>query len=129
MEMANLLSLLYDYQGKNERIKKFPLPRQYANLSRIFIGIFIVLIPFTMIPMLMNIGTWGYAIAVVITALIGWIYIMMELAGDYSENPFQGMANDIPMLSLCRTIEIDLMEMLGETELPEAIKSKKGILM
>jgi putative membrane protein len=42
----------------------------------------------------------------------------MELVGDYSENPFEGTANDIPMFSLCRTIEIDLREMLGEKELP-----------
>ena len=129
MEMTTLLYHFYEHQGKAERIKKFPLPRQYANLSRIFIGIFIILLPFTMVPALMNLGNWGYAISIIITALIGWIYIMMELAGDYSENPFQGMANDIPMLSLCRTIEIDLKEMLGEQKLPSPIEVKKGILM
>ena len=53
----------------------------------------------------------------------------MELVGDYSENPFQGMANDIPMLSLCRVIEIDLREMLGETDLPPAIQAKNNVLM
>jgi putative membrane protein len=129
MEMANLLYDFYDYQGKNERIKKYPLPRQYANLSRIFIGIFIMILPFTLIPMLLHLGTWGYTISIVVTALIGWIYIMMEIVGDYSENPFEGMANDIPMLSICRTIEIDLKEMLGEKELPPPIESKNGILM
>lgn len=61
--------------------------------------------------------------------LVGWIYVVMEIVGDYSENPFQGMANDIPMLSLCRTIEIDLLQMLGEEDLPPAIEAKKGILM
>jgi putative membrane protein len=39
------------------------------------------------------------------------------------------MANDSPMLSLCRTIEIDLLEMLGEEELPQAITAKNDILM
>ena len=129
MEMTTLLYHFYEHQGKAERIKKFPLPRQYANLSRIFIGIFIFLLPFSMIPSLMELGNWGYAIAIVITALIGWIYVMMEIVGDYSENPFQGMANDIPMLSLCRTIEIDLLEMLDEEDLPPPIEAKKGILM
>lgn len=129
MEMSNLLYHFYEHQGKAERIKKFPLPRQYANLSRIFVGIFIFILPFTLIPMLMSLGTWGYAISILITALIGWVYVMMEIVGDYSENPFQGMANDIPMLSLCRTIEIDLLEMLGETDIPPAIEAKKGILM
>jgi putative membrane protein len=130
MEMTNILRCFYTLQGKNERIKKFPLPRQYANISRYFIAIFIMLLPFSMVPELLKLGgDWGFALSIPITALIGWIYVMMEIIGDYSENPFQGMSNDIPMLSLCRVIEIDLREMLGETELPESIKIKNGILM
>lgn len=129
VEMENILRSFFTLQGKNERIKKFPLPRQYANISRYFIGIFIFLLPFSMIPELMKISTWGLFLSVPITALIGWVYLMMEVVGDYTENPFQGMANDIPMMSLCRTIEIDLREMLGQTDLPPSVKAKKGILM
>ncbi|MFK7905294.1 MAG: bestrophin family protein [Chitinophagales bacterium] len=129
MELANLLKSFYTLQGKNERIKKFPLPRQYANMSRYFVGIFIALLPFSMIPDLMKLGEWGIWMAVPIAVLIGWVYVMMEVVGDYSENPFQGMANDIPMLSLCRVIEIDLREMLKETDLPPSIKAKDGVLM
>jgi putative membrane protein len=33
------------------------------------------------------------------------------------------------MMSLCRTIEIDLKEMLGETDLPPAIVPENGVLM
>lgn len=131
MEMCNVLKSFYTLQGKNERIKKFPLPRQYANMSRVFVGIFVFLLPFTMIPELMKLGDWGFWLSIPITALLGWIYVMMEVIGDYSENPFQGMPNDIPMLSLCRTIEIDLRQMLGEKEpeLAPPIEAKKGILM
>lgn len=129
VQLMDVLKSFYDLQGKNERIKKFPFPRQYANMSRWFTGIFITLLPFTMIPELLSMGSWGIWIAAPVTALIGWIYVTMELIGDYTENPFQGMANDIPMLSLCRTIEIDLREMLGETDLPPAIPAKNGILM
>jgi putative membrane protein len=129
MEMENILRSFYTLQGKNERIKKFPLPRQYANMSRYFVGIFILFLPFSMIPELMKVGELGLLISIPVTALIGWIYVMMEIVADYTENPFQGMANDIPMLSLCRVIEIDLKEMLGETDLPPSIQAKEGILM
>ncbi len=128
-QMSDVLRSLYTLQGKNERIKNFPFPRQYASMSRIFTGIFISLIPFSMIPSILELGPWGIWLAAPVSALIGWVYVMMEVVGDYSENPFQGMANDIPMMSLCRTIEIDLREMLKETELPPAIKAKDGILM
>jgi len=129
MEMTNVLRSFYTLQGKNERIKKFPLPRQYANMSRYFVGIFIILLPFSMIPELMKVGNLGVWVSIPLAALIGWIYVMMEVIGDYSENPFQGMANDIPMMSLCRIIETDLREMLGETDLPPAIQAKNGVLM
>ena len=127
--MENVLRSFYTLQGKNERIKKFPLPRQYANLSNYFTNIFILLLPFSMVPQLMNLGNWGVWIAIPVTLLIAWVYLMMEQIGDNSENPFQGMAFDIPMLSLCRVIEIDLREMLNETDLPQPIQSKNDILM
>jgi putative membrane protein len=129
MEMVNVLRSFYTLQGKNERIKKFPLPRQYANMSRIFVFILIALLPFSMMPALQGMGEWAFWLSIPLTALIAWVFLMMEAIGDYSENPFQGMANDIPMLSLCRIIEIDLREMLGETDLPSNIEAKRGILM
>ncbi|MGB0980409.1 MAG: bestrophin family protein, partial [Croceimicrobium sp.] len=129
MELQKLLNSLYDHQGKCERIKKFPLPRQYANMSFIFVGIFIFLMPFGLLPEFAKFGDFGTWTAIPFMVLVAWLFVVMEIVGDYSENPFQGMANDIPMLSLCRTIEIDLLEMLGETDLPAPIEAKKGILM
>ncbi len=129
VQLEDILRSFYDLQGKNERIKKFPLPRQYANISRYFVLIFIFLLPCSMIPELMKFGYWGLTLAAPLTSLVGWVYLMMESVGDYSENPFQGLPNDIPMMSLCRTIEIDLREMLGETDLPPNIQPKKGVLM
>ncbi len=68
-------------------------------------------------------------ITIPIAAIVGWIYVVMELIGDYSENPFEGLGTDIPMLSICRTIEIDLLKMMGETDLPEPIQAINDILM
>ncbi|MEM9328452.1 MAG: bestrophin family ion channel [Bacteroidota bacterium] len=130
MEMQQLLNELYTQQGKCERIKKFPLPRQYASMSFVFVGIFIFLLPFGLIPAFQALSPeWGPWIAAPFVALVGWVYLIMELVGDYSENPFEGMGNDVPMLSLTRTIEIDLREMLGEAEVPEAIKPVNNVLM
>ena len=130
MEMENILKSFYTLQGKNERIKKFPLPRQYANMSRIFVFIFMALLPFSMLPTLMvEGGDYGLLIGVPVTILIAWVYFMMEGVGDFSENPFQGVLWDIPMLSLCRTIEIDLREMLKESDLPDPVQAHDNTLM
>ena len=129
VEMEQILRSFYGFQGKNERIKKFPLPRQYAHMSQIFVGIFVLLLPFSMIPELSKLGDWAIWISIPISVIVAWVYVMMEIVGEYTANPFQGMIYDIPMMALCRTIEIDLREMLGETELPPAIKAKNGVLM
>jgi len=129
MELQQILYDFYEHQGKAERIKKFPLPRQYANMSLIFVGIFIFLLPLGMVAEFHQLGEYGAWVSVPFTILVSWIFIMMELVGDYSEKPFEGLGNDIPMLSLCRTIEIDLREMLGETDLPEPIAAVNGVLM
>lgn len=129
MELQKILNDFYTHQGKAERIKKFPLPRQYSSSSFIFVCIFIFLLPFGLAPAFHELGHPGIWLTIPFTVLIGWVYVMMELVGDYSENPFEGNGNDIPMLALCRTIEIDLREMLGETELPPKIQPVNHVLM
>ena len=129
MELQNLLNGFYTLQGKCERIKKFPLPRQYGSMSFYFVAIFLFLLPLGIYSEFSKLGEYGVWLSIPFTVLIGWVFLMMELIGDYSENPFEGLGNDIPMLSLCRTIEIDLREMLGETELPPPIEAKNGVLM
>jgi ion channel-forming bestrophin family protein len=53
----------------------------------------------------------------------------MEKIGEVTENPFEGTANDVPISAISRTIEIDLREMLGETDLPPKIEPVHDILM
>jgi putative membrane protein len=129
MELQKILNDFYTHQGKAERIKKFPLPRQYASFSYVFVVVFIFLLPFGIIPAFQEFSHAGIWLSIPFTVLVGWVYVMMELIGDYSENPFEGLGNDIPMLALCRTIEIDLREMLGETELPPKIQPVNNVLM
>lgn len=129
MELQELLNDFYTHQGKCERIKKFPLPRQYGSMSFVFVGIFIFLLPLGMVSEFHDINAhWGPWLSIPFTILIGWVYVMMELIGDYSENPFEGLGNDIPMLSLSRVIEINLKQMLGE-EAPPPVPAVDGVLM
>lgn len=129
VEMQNVLNQFYDYQGMAERIKKFPLPRQYANLSFIFNCIFIFLLPLGIVSEFAVMGEAGVWLMIPFGTIVGWIYVVMELIGDYSENPFGGQSTDVPMLSICRTIEIDLLQLLQETDLPKPIQPVHDVLM
>ncbi len=129
MELQALITEFYTLQGKCERIKKFPLPRQYGHTSGIFVAIFIFLLPWGMVNEFHDLSIYGAWVSIPFSIIVGWVFILMEMVGDYSENPFEGLPNDIPMLSLCRVIEIDLREMLGETDLPPGIQATDGVLM
>jgi len=129
MEMMRVLEEFYNLQGKCERIKNTPFPRQYSYFSKVFTWIFIILLPFGLLGEFAEMGHTMELIAIPFGVLISWIFLTMETVGDSSEDPFENFINDVPMTALCRTIERDLRQMLGETDLPPAVQAKEGILM
>jgi len=128
MELHKLIGTFYDDQGRSERIKNFPFPRQYASVALWQTLIFSLLIPFGMINIFAQEDgkVW---LTVPFSALVIWIFFLMEKIGDYSENPFEGTYNDVPITTISRSIEIDLREMIDDENIPPALKSEKGFLM
>ena len=131
-----ILEELYNLQGKCERIKNTPFPRQYAYFSTLFTWIFILLLPFGLLNVFESelhelgegIQQWFVFFLTPLSVLISWVFITMEKIGSNSEDPFEGRINDVPMTALCKTIEIDLRDMLNEKDLPEKEKAKDNIL-
>ena len=124
--MMEILTELYTLQGKAERIKATPFPRQYAEYSRVFTRVFIFLVPFGLLDVFGDhieaanvIQEQLLVIPMVLSAaLVTWVFVTMEVIGDASEDPFERSMNDVPMNALCRVIERDLRQMLGETDIP-----------
>ena len=129
MELMHSLEEFYNLQGKCERIKNTPLPRQYSFFSKVFVWIFILLMPFGLVGEFSEMGHNFVWLTIPFYVIISWIFLTMELIGDNSEDPFENFINDVPMTALCRTIEIDLREMLGETDLPPKLQPIDGVLM
>jgi len=78
MELQKILNDFYGHQGKNERIKKFPFPRQYGSMSFVFVAIFILLLPFGMVSEFAKLGEWGTWLSIPFTVLVAWVYLVME---------------------------------------------------
>ncbi|HVH41240.1 MAG TPA: bestrophin family ion channel [Labilithrix sp.] len=117
---------LYDHEGTCERIKNTPLVPHYTAAATLLVWLYIVLIPFSLLNVLEGETTiWA---VVPIATLIGWLYDTMDRIGRLTENPFDNQPTDVPMCALCRTIEIDLLAMLGERELPLPVKPREMIL-
>ena len=117
-------------QGSAERLKKFPFPRQYAYFSGVFVWIFLVLLPFGLIDELAKSPGNGLDWMVVpFSTLISWMFITMEQVGDSSEDPFELGLNDVPISAICRSIEIDLLQFIGESEVPPDLMPVADILL
>ncbi|MBL7956756.1 MAG: multidrug transporter [Flavobacteriales bacterium] len=129
MELEKVLVDLYAQQGKCERIKNFPYPRQFGTLNLMFTRLFINLVPFGMLGEFSKLGDGAIWLTVPFSALVAWVFNMMEKIGEATENPFEGSANDVPITAITRTIEIDLREMLGERDIPPPLQPKNNILM
>lgn len=144
MELSNMLVELYTLQGKSERIKNFPYPRQFATLNYIFVWLFIIMLPFGIMEgfevigdhILVDLTTHesessflhrlqefiaGHFVwfSIPFSALLAWVFHTMEKIGENTENPFEGGPNDVPITDLSRGIEIDIRQLIDDTDIPD----------
>jgi putative membrane protein len=133
IELEKMLTTFYDHQGKSERIKNFPYPRQFATINQMFIRLFVGILPFGILQefgkLSQDIGAHFIWVTVPCSLIVGWVFHVMERIGEATENPFEGSVNDVPITNISRTIEIDLKEMLDETDIPPAITPVNNVLM
>ena len=129
IDLQKLIQNFLNHQGGCERIKNFPFPRQYAYFSGVFVWIFVIMLPFSLLRSFSEIGDHYVWMVVPMSVLTSWFLLTMELIGDYSENPFESLINDVPVSTMCRNIEIDLKDILGEKNLPDRFKPFDDVLM
>ncbi len=129
LEITDKISELYEHQGKCERIKNFPYPRQFASINLFFVWLFVILVPFGMLNEFQKLGDLYVWLTIPFSIVVSWVFTSMERVGESTENPFEGSANDVPITAMSRTIEIDMRDMLDETDLPPALTPVNKILM
>jgi len=126
IELNKLQKEFIDQQGRAERLKNYPYPRQYAIINTLFVWAFCVLLPFGLLKEFdkLNDGISGLMqgcmvwLVIPFSATISWMYTSLEQVGESTENPFEGSANDVPITLIARTIEREMKEFIGETDLP-----------
>lgn len=129
------IATFYDNQGKAERIKNFPYPRHFSSIASIMLNLFVFLVPYGLLNDFNKLGSGtlieGYSIWLNIpfAILLTWVFNTLDVVGESSTNPFEGSANDVPITNISRTIEIDMRDMLDETNLPPALTPENNILM
>lgn len=118
--MEAVLVDIANAQGGMERIKNTPLPMQYRFFPKFFVRLFCVLLPIGLVE------TLGVATPIGST-LAGLMFLAVLQIGDDLVDPFADTVHDLPLSALCRTIEIDLLQGIGDPA-PEPLQPVKGVL-
>ena len=94
-----------------ERIKNTPIPFSYTLLLHRTAYLYCFLLPFGLVDSI------GFMTPFVV-AIVAYTFFGLDALGDEIEEPFGTSANDLPLEAICRSIEINLRESLGEKNLP-----------
>jgi len=113
-EIDQTLSSLTAAAASCERIRNTPIPFSYTLLLHRTAYMYCFLLPFGLVD------TTGFMTPFVV-AIVAYTFFGLDALGDEIEEPFGLETNDLPLDTLCRAIEIQVREALGDTGLPSAL--------
>lgn len=112
VQLDSTLSRLCDAMGKSERIKTTIFPKAHSLLIHVIIYVFATLLPF-------GLPDDYPAVEIVITIVIPVIFVAIEKTSILMQDPFENSPMDTPVTDIAQTIEINLKQMIKETDIPK----------
>lgn len=97
-----------------ERIAYTPIPFAYTLILHRTVYLFCIMLPFALVVDL-------HYMTPFISVLISYTFISLDCLAEELEDPFGTENNDLPLDAICNAIEIDLLQMNDETEIPAKI--------
>lgn len=120
MQVEKTLVDITNAQGGMERLRNTPLPHQFRFLPILFAHLFCLLLPIGLVE------TLGLATPLGST-LAGLMFLAVLRVGDDLVDPFSNTVHDVPLTAMCRTVEIDLLQAIGD-KAPEPASPVRGVL-
>lgn len=108
-------------QGGCERILNTPVPFTYTVLIHRVVAFYCFALPF---------GIWNTVgvLSPLVVFLVSHAFFGLDVIGDEIEDPFGTDINDLPLDTISRTIEINLLDLLNEPDVPALPKPVDGVL-
>jgi ion channel-forming bestrophin family protein len=115
LQLDAMLVRFTDSMGMSERIRNTVFPTTYNYLTKAFIWLFVI---FVELVIAQSMNFWS----IPISWMIGFVFVSTQINGMSLVDPFTNNSAAIPLNSISRTIEINMLEMLGEKNLPDPIR-------
>jgi len=115
LQLDNTLTRLCESMGKAERINTTVFPSTYRQFLHYTIYLFIITLSIAIrqVHMIFEIP---------LLLFISAAFFLIEKSAYQLQDPFRNRPSDVPVTAIARTIEINIRQLLGEAEVPEAEK-------
>jgi putative membrane protein len=121
VQLDNTLVRLCDAQGKSERIKTTVFPVTYRFFLHSIIYLFVV----TLSISLKDIGP---IFEIPLLMLISIAFFLLEKSATHMQDPFENKPTDTAVTAIARTIEINIKQLLKESDIPNPHQPEKFYL-
>ena len=112
IHISNTLTNFSNAMGMAERIKNTVFPVTYRLFLRSFIYVFVITLSISLAE------TIGY-FEILVLLMVSCSFFLLEKSASLLQDPFSNRPTDTPVTSISTTIEINIKQLLNETEIPE----------
>jgi putative membrane protein len=120
--MDETLTRLTDSMGMAERIRNTVFPKTYRMFLKAFIYVFITVLSISLGEVE---GYWEIAV----TTAISTPFLLLERTSRLMQDPFANRPTDTPVTAIARAVEINILQLLGEDDVPEPYPPNAFYLM
>lgn len=114
-KMDETLSYMTFAAASCERLRHTPMPFSYTLLLHRTAHLYCFLLPFGLVDVT------GFMTPFVV-AIVAYTFFGLDALGDELEEPFGTDSNDLPLDAMCRSMEMNLLQLLGDPDIPRAMQ-------
>lgn len=115
LQLDSTLVRLCDAMGGAERIKNTVFPVTYRIFLHFIIYIFVVFLSISLKDVPLH-----FEILILLVISVG--FFLLERSATYMQDPFENKPTDTAMSTISRTIEINILQLIGEENVPQPLK-------
>lgn len=122
VQLDSTLVRLCESMGRAERVRNTVFPSSYRLLIHFFIYLFLMTLSLGLVE---TIGFWEIPVLLTVSCT----YFLLERTARYLQDPFTNKPTDTPVTAIARTIEINLKQLLEESNVPAPVTPESFYLM
>ncbi|WP_269768550.1 bestrophin family protein [Salmonella enterica] len=111
LDQGALQKVVASHSPANRIIANTPVPFAYTLILHRTVYLFCIMLPFALVVDL-------HYMTPFISVLISYTFIALDALAEELEDPFGTENNDLPLDAICNAIEIDLLQMNDERDIP-----------